>query len=48
MIQGRHVKRDEAMAEGYFSKGNTRSKKNFGKLSASSDLIQSSYFRGRK
>lgn len=46
--QGRHVKKDEAKAEHYFSKGNSHSKKNFGKMSASSDLIQSSYFRGKK
>lgn len=45
---GRHVKRDEAMAEQYFSKGKVEGRKNFGKMSASSDLIQSSYFRGRK
>ena len=36
------------MAEQYFSKGKSASKKNFGKMSGSSDLIQSSYFRGRK
>ena len=42
------MKRDEAKAEQYFAKGKNESRKNFGKLSASSDLIQSSYFRGKK
>ena len=47
LIQGRHVKRDDNKAEEYFARGRqTGGKKT--RLGASSELIQSSYFRGKK
>lgn len=52
LSQGRHVRKDDAKAEEYFAKakgpGSGSVRKNLNKLSSSSELIHSSYFRGKK